>query len=123
MEPELVVEAAQVLEMLDARSWRARSTGVVGVDRSEELFALPALISLGIPPGTSSANNACNRHAVRFRARPRSLVALRLQPQHDRMIAATDRAPDAVRATPRSRPTVRRSSRSCSTGPTQYPHP
>ena len=71
----LLVEAAQVLEMLDANAWRARSTGVVGAtDVEQPLRRCSALISLGIPPATSSANSAWSRHAVRFRARPRSLL-------------------------------------------------
>ena len=48
--------------------------GVVGRTPPRRRSALEALISLGIPPATSSASRACSRQALRSRARPRSLL-------------------------------------------------
>ena len=74
-----------------ANPCRARSTGLAGSTAASSRAALLALISLEIPPGTSSANSACRRHTVRFRARPQISVALRVQTQHPIVVTADTR--------------------------------
>jgi hypothetical protein len=51
-----------------------RSTGLAGRTLSSTFAARFAVISLGIPPGTNSTSSACNRHAVRVRELPSSLL-------------------------------------------------
>jgi hypothetical protein len=69
----LAVQAAQIVEVLEGQRVAGTLDRARRATPASTRSALEALISLGIPPGTSSAR-AWSRQAVRLRARPRSVL-------------------------------------------------
>ena len=88
-----------------------------GDSRARNASTSEALISLAIPPGASSTSSACIRHTTRRSLVTDVGVAFRQQPQHLAVSDRLDLAQIDGGAARSTRPTTRRSGRSCSTGP------